>query len=155
MNWAELFTYDSKTGEIRNKVKRNARSKEGAQVGWVNSEGYLVTTINQRKFRVHRIIWEMHHGQIPEGLEIDHINRNRRDNRIENLRLANRHEQNLNLSRRQSDSGVTGVVFNKKDERWQAQIGLKGKHVYLGQFLSKEMAVAAREQAEARLGFRG
>ena len=155
MNWAELFTYDSKTGEIRNKVKRNARSKEGAQVGWVNSEGYLVTTINQRKFRVHRIIWEMHHGQIPEGLEIDHINRNRRDNRIENLRLANRHEQNLNLSRRQSDSGVTGVVFNKKDERWQAQIGLKGKHVYLGQFLSKEMAVAARKQAEARLGFRG
>lgn len=155
MNWAELFTYDSKTGEIRNKVKRNARSKEGAQVGWVNSEGYLVTTINQRKFRVHRIIWEMHHGQIPEGLEIDHINRNRRDNRIENLRLANRHEQNLNLSRRQSDSGVTGVVFNKKDERWQAQIGFKGKHIYLGQFLSKEMAVAARKQAEARLGFRG
>ena len=152
--WARLFTYDEKTGEIRNKVHRNARSKAGEKVGWV-SQGYLVTTIRKKKHRVHRIVWEMHRGPIPSGMEIDHINRNRRDNRIENMRLANRHEQNLNLSPRQSGSGVTGVVFNKKDKRWQAQIGFKKKHIYLGQFLTQEAAISARRKAESQLGFRG
>jgi hypothetical protein len=155
MNFASLFSYDSELGILRNTSKRNSRAKAGTSVGWVSDSGYLITTINGKKFRVHRIIWELHNGQIPVGLEIDHINRDRLDNRIENLRLATRHEQNLNLSKRRSCSGVTGVVFNKKDARWQAQIGFKGRQIYLGQFDSKEMAIEVRKQAQTTLGFRG
>lgn len=155
MKWHDLFSYDAETGALRNKVKRNSRAKEGDRVGSVNDSGYLVTRIKGKPVRVHRIIWEMHFGAIDAGLEIDHINRVRSDNRIENLRLASRHEQNLNLGPRRSASNVTGVVFNKKDQRWQAQIGFKGKHIYLGQFVDKEAAVAARKSAEHEYSFRG
>jgi hypothetical protein len=148
MNTHDLFIYDEKTGVLTNKVKRNSRSQCGSVVGWANDSGYLITTVFGKKIRVHRIVWEMHNGDIPDGLEIDHINRDRKDNRIENLRLANRHEQNLNLSKRRSASGVTGVVFNKKDSKWQSQIGFKRSHIYLGQFNSKEAAIAARKTAE-------
>ena len=85
---------------------------------------------------------------------VHHINGDREDNRIENLRLATRHEQNLNLSRRLSKSEITGVVFNEKDDRWQAQIGFRGKHIYLGQFKEKAAAIAARKSAEINFGFR-
>ena len=150
----ELFRYDATTGEIFNQTRRNARSKELSKVGWVNDSGYLITTVRGKKYRVHHIVWILHFGLIPDGYEIDHINRIRGDNRIENLRLATRHEQNLNLSRRASKSETTGVVFNEKDARWQAQIGFKGKHIYLGQFKEKGAAVAARKAAEVQFGFR-
>lgn len=154
MNWRAIFFYEPNTGELFNKVKRNSRAKQGASVGWVNESGYLVTTVKGKKFRVHRIIWEMHNGPIPDGYEIDHINRVRNDNRISNLRLATSHEQNLNLGRRSSNSGITGVVFNKKDRRWQAQIGHKGRHIYLGQYKEKGAAIKARAEAETKYGFR-
>lgn len=149
-----MFRYDTNTGELFNRVRRNARSREFSRVGWVNDSGYLITTIAGKKFRVHHIVWAMHFGCIPDGQEIDHINRVRHDNRIENLRLATRHEQNLNLSKRASKSEVTGVVFNAKDKRWQAQIGFNGKHIYLGQFKEKSSAISARKLAEIRYGFR-
>lgn len=149
-----LFLYEPTTGQIFNLVHRNSRSKESVPVGWINDSGYLITTVGGKKLRVHHIVWQMHFGAIPDGMEIDHINRVRGDNRIENLRLATRHEQNLNLSRRDSESEVTGVVFNKKDDRWQAQIGFKGKQIYLGQFKEKHAAIAARKAAESQYGFR-
>lgn len=153
-NWSDLFIYDGASGSLINRVKRNSRSPQGAVVGNLNDSGYLVTRVSGRSFRIHRIVWEMHNGPIPFGMEIDHINRVRTDNRIENLRLADRHEQNLNLSQRRSESQVTGVVFNKKDKRWQAQIGFKGKHIYLGQYTNKNEAENARRVAEINLGFR-
>lgn len=153
MNWRCLFLYDKESGLLTNKIKRNSRSCIGARVGWINESGYLITTAGGKKTRVHRIIWEMHFGEIPHGYEIDHINRNRSDNRIANLRLATRHEQNLNLSKRES-TDVTGVVFNKKDNRWQAQIGFKGKQIYLGQFKNKDKAISVRKEAENQYGFR-
>lgn len=154
MNWHSIFLYEPSTGALFNKVKRNSRAQKGAIVGWINDSGYLVTTVKGRKLRVHRIIWEMHNEPIPDGYEIDHINRIRNDNRISNLRLATSHEQNLNLGHRRSDSGITGVVFNKKDQRWQAQIGHKGRHIYLGQYKEKKAAIKARIEAEAKYGFR-
>ena len=148
----DLFLYQC-NGDLVNKVQRSPRSRIGCVAGFINDSRYVVTQVNGHKTRAHRIIWEMHFGAIPDGLEIDHINRNRSDNRIENLRLATRHEQNLNLSKR-DNSAVTGVVFNKKDNRWQSQIGFNGKHIYLGQFHSKENAIEARKNAEVKYGFR-
>lgn len=150
----EVFKYEPTAGEIFNKVQRNTRAKASTKVGWMNDSGYLITTVCTKKYRLHHIVWMMHNGSIPEGYEIDHINRLRSDNRIENLRLATRHEQNLNLSCRVSKSGETGVVFNKKDAKWQAQIGFKGQHIYLGQFKEKGDAIAARKSAEVQFGFR-
>ncbi len=153
MNWGELFVYLA-DGSLINKIDRNSRSRAGRVAGMINDSGYRVTRVNGKNYRVHRIIWEMHHGEIPCGLEIDHINRDRLDNRIENLRLATRHEQNLNMSKRKSTSGITGVCWSKKDKRWQALIGFKGKSYYLGQFIEKRDAIKARRDAEIKFNFR-
>lgn len=154
MKWSDYFIFDEKTGNLLNKFTRNNRAKAGDVSGYVNDSGYVVVRIDGKRFRAHRVIWEMHHGEIPNGYEIDHINRVRGDNKLENLRLVTSHENNLNLSKRKSISGVTGVVFNKKDGKWQAQIGFNGKHVYLGQFLNKSDAIKARNEAEIKYGFR-
>lgn len=68
----------------------------------------------------HRFIWEAFNGPIPEGMDIDHINGNRADNRLVNLRLATRVENSLNRQRanRNSASGVRGVYFHKSSGCW-------------------------------------
>lgn len=75
-------------------------------MGWENSRGYLQARVLNRQALVHRLVWILHHGAIPEGYEVDHINRDRKDNRIENLQL-------LDLrSHRQKDTreGVANVA---------------------------------------------
>jgi len=77
----------------------------------------------------------MHHGFIPK--EIDHINGNRLDNRIENLRSVNTMQNTYNGRLRSTNtSGAKGVVWHKGARKWMAQIGANGKHYYLGLFAS-------------------
>lgn len=90
MDYNELFEY--REGSLYNKVRRGARAIIGQKVGTKHHTGYIAI-IHKGKFKLgHRVIWEMLKGDIPDGLEIDHINRIRDDNRIENLRLVTRLE---------------------------------------------------------------
>jgi hypothetical protein len=152
-DWRYLFFYDESLGRLINAVYRPNGARLGAFADESTADGYRIVTIQGKHLRAHRIIWEYCYEQIPLGLEIDHRNRDRADNRIQNFRLVDSHGNNLNLGPRENSSGFTGVVFNKKDDRWQAQIGFKGKHVYLGQFKDKSTAIAARKQAEQEYGF--
>ena len=97
----------------------------------------------------HRIIWEMHNGQIPEGYEIDHIDHNTLNNDITNLRMVTHHENTLNASmRKDNKSGCVGVIWHKARRKWMAYIAVNKKPKYLGLFDSIDEAVAARRQAE-------
>lgn len=153
-DWKYFFIYENKSGRLINSVTRPNGAKKGFFSSTICSSGYMLVSINSKRYREHRIIWEMFNGEIPILMEIDHINRIRHDNRISNLRLATRHEQNLNLSKRES-TDVTGVCFSKKDKRWQANIGFMGKRIHLGQFLNKTDAIQVRKEAEKNYGFRG
>ncbi len=93
----------------------------------------------------HRIIWAMHNGQIPDRMEIDHINGDKLDNRIENLRLTTPSQNQCNRMAKKSPHGMKGISFDKRRERrpWSARIVVNGTQYPLGAFATKEEAYAA------------
>ena len=92
--------------------------------GSLDKDGYLILKVKKRQFKAHRIAWFLNYGKFPE-CEIDHINRNKLDNRIENLRESNRTQQNRNKDIPVNvDTGVRGVYVDK------ATKGLKKKYTF-------------------------
>ena len=100
----------------------------------------------------HRVAWYIHTGQMPN--HIDHINGDTMDNRIVNLRSGTNKEncRNQKISRTNT-SGVTGVTWRQKLNKWEARIRVDGKRIYLGVFEDLQSAAAARKQAEKKYGF--
>ncbi|WP_409242962.1 HNH endonuclease, partial [Enterobacter hormaechei] len=84
--------------------------------------------------------WMYVHGELPE-LDIDHINGNPSDNRLENLRLVT-HQQNMCNRKKRNDnsSGYPGVCFHKTNNKWHASIRVKGKRIHLGYFKTAKEA---------------
>jgi hypothetical protein len=110
--------------------------------------GYLDGTLFGEAYVAHRIIWKMVHGTDPET--IDHINGDRSDNKLTNLRSVSLGENLKNQSTPKSNtSGAVGVSYDRRLSRWRARIGSK----YLGIFPTKEAAVAARAMAAIELGY--
>lgn len=111
-------------------------------------DGYVRIKFAQRMYFVHRVIWEMHNGPIPEAHEIDHINGNTADNRIENLRVVSRQQnaKNLRLQRR-NRTGIPGVALC--NNRYRVTIGAE----YLGTFDVLADAIRTRKNAEGRLDY--
>ena len=103
--------------------------------------GYVVVFFNGKIYKAHRLIWAIVHGELPKG-HIDHINGNRSDNRIQNLRVVtqqqNSHnQQNIN---KRNKSGFRGVCWNRKSSKWQASISVNSKTIYIGVFSTPENA---------------
>lgn len=143
----ELLNYDPETGIFSWKVDRQ-RVRKGDTSGYPDKAGYLQIGIDGRLYLAHRLAWFYVNGSWPK-LEIDHINRDKADNRICNLRLATRRENILNKApSKVNNSGVTGVYWNKSAGKWHAQIYSNGKRFSLGMFTQKESAIEARKQAE-------
>ena len=142
----EVLSYDPENGEFRWKVGHH-RMVAGHLAGTVTYKGYLMLRVDRIGVRAHRAAWAMTHGQYPE-LDIDHINRNRLDNRIANLRLATAMQSSHNRSvRRDSGSGLKGVTWYKSDKLWCARITIRGKRLFLGLFKAKEDAAKAYAEA--------
>ena len=134
-----LFTYDPDTGILRNKVKRGP-SKPGVAAGSIHWKGYLVISINQSQYRVHRLIWKMAYGKDPGTL--DHINRDRLDNRLENLRAASDAENSHNHKMYNSNtSGCTGLSYDKWRGLWVGQLVRYGKRVRFGRSKDKQVII--------------
>ena len=95
MDYNEMFEY--RDGNLYNKVHRSYQAPIGAKVGSINSKGYVLTKIKGKNLKVHRIIYEMHYGKIDSGMQVDHINEKKADNRIENLQLLT-NKQNVSRS---------------------------------------------------------
>lgn len=89
-----------------------ANVKENDDAGWLTSHNYWSVQLLGKSFRVHRVIYEMHFGEIPEGYSIDHLNGNRQENKISNLRLVTHKENNRNQQMyKNNKTGFTGVTF--------------------------------------------
>lgn len=98
---------------------------------------------------VHRLLWEAYKGEIPDGKEIDHANRNRADNRLCNLRLATRSQNRCNSEASEGSSEFRGVSFHKAGGKWSAYIKLNNKKRHLGLFENeKDAALAYNEKAK-------
>ena len=139
----ELFSYDPTKGHLLHKTSRG-RASEGARA-CNSSDSYLNVSVDGVKYREHRIIWMFVYGQDPEALEIDHINGEKQDNRIANLRLANRVQQHLNrTATRKSRSGLRGVSWHSQHNRWYVRALDNGQNKSIGYYKTLLDAAAAR-----------
>lgn len=119
----------------------------------VNNHGYRHGTIFGKSYQAHRVIWAIVHGHWPLG-EIDHINGDRTDNRLVNLRDVPPAENRKNQTRSvKNTSGATGVHWCNTWSRWVAKIMVDRKTKVIGTFKSFEEAKAAREAASKKMGF--
>lgn len=144
-----LFDYDPETGLVTRKTCTANRQTVGEVVGSKYKRGYLVATINYTKYPLHRLIWLWVHGEWPAA-DVDHINRDRADNRLLNLRSVTRSENSHNAGMsRANRSGFTGVSWDKSKTRWLASIRANGKQHYLGRFDTPQAASAAYLAAKA------
>lgn len=145
---------DYKDGVLTYKRKLSARSHYGPgdQLGYVNEEGYRMAKIRGKRYKVADLVWAHQTGEWPE-MPLDHINRQRDDDRIENLREATSQENARNRTVRvDSTSGKSGVTRNKG--KWIARISdHDGKRVFIGAYETKAEAIAARQAAEKFLGY--
>lgn len=118
-----------------------------------NGIGYSHSTIFGKTYLAHRVIWAFHYGEWPDE-QIDHINHDRKDNRIENLRLAPHAEnmKNLKLDKR-NKSGTTGVCWKADKNKWRATIKVGDKHLHLITTTDKGKAIEARKAAEKKYGY--
>jgi hypothetical protein len=115
-----------------------------------NGDGYRIGTICQQKMRAHRVIWVIVHGEWPEY--IDHINGDRADTRLRNLRAVSHQENMKNQPRRRTNtSGRMGVSW--RDGKWIAYASVDGKQRQLGKFVAFEDACAARSKFESDHGY--
>lgn len=140
--WTEVFDYSN--GKLFWKIKPSKKVCIGDLVGSPHPKGHLLVGFNRKKYYVHRIVYEMNFGPIPEGLQVDHINRITNDNRIENLRLATPSQNKWNTARQRNNiSGFKSVFFAKHARKWRARIKVFGKVKHIGYFFTAEEAHAA------------
>lgn len=160
----ECLHYDPLTGDFiwlhrpvehfhdANTQKKINSRQAGTKAGKIDARGYVIIQIFGNKYRAHRLAWLYVHGVLPE--EIDHKNQIRSDNRIANL-LSGNHQQNMmNLPvYGNNTSGVTGVSWHKRSNKWHAYGNIDKKRVSLGYFVSFEEAKNVRQKWEAEQGF--
>ena len=123
-------------------------------------DGYSVIAYGKSHLMIHRVVWTMFNRQMVKGEDIDHINGNRADNRIENLRLCSRADNLKNAQRRKDNtSGIKGVGLHDLTGKWRARISIAGKQIYLGLFQSLKEAESAiikvRDKAHGRFANHG
>lgn len=145
-----MFSYQP-DGTLIRRVAHGGKPP-GAVVGSAHHDGYVQTKFRGLNFQVHRIVWLMHHGDLPDVL--DHINGDRADNRIENLRSVTRamNRQNLRSATRINRTGFLGVtlVARNKKRPFLAAIKVDGKRRELGYFEKPELAHEAYVTAKRK-----
>jgi hypothetical protein len=137
----ELLGYDSKTGIFTWQMSRG-RAKKGSLAGSLTNEGYIKIRIDGQMYFAHKLAWLFTHGEMPAG-DIDHINGARKDNRIENLRSVSRSVNLQNMRKPKGENPYLGVTWDKKNNKWRAQITVNYKHKNLGRFDTAEKAQSA------------
>jgi len=111
----------------------------------LDKDGYSVTSIDGVRTCMHRLIMNA-----PRHLFVDHINHDTMDNRVSNLRICTHQENSRNKKKVKNESGHTGVILDKRRNKWQARIKVDYKHIFLGYFDDIEDAIKARKEAEIK-----
>lgn len=137
MTLSQYARYDPETG-------RFYRVDGSEALGYINRDGYRVISVKGKQYLAHRLAFLLMGVNCP--LVVDHINRDRLDNRWTNLRGTNRggNAKNAGL-RKDSKSGYRGVSYRKSKAKWRAYIQSDGKQFHLGFYDSAELAYAARQ----------
>lgn len=147
-----LFPSAAHSSERRSKAWNGKYAGKRALTYSEPSRPYPYGDILGSKCYAHRAIWALVHGYWP--LMVDHINGDKADNRLKNLREVNRSGNMMNRKIGSHNScGVMGVYFDKNRGLWAAEIMKDGRKVHLGRFISLEKAAAARREAQETLGF--
>lgn len=149
-----LFDYDKETGKLywkNHPCKRIITKFAGQEAGTtkiqrdISTQKYRQVVFYGKSFLVHRIIWFLENGWVPEV--IDHINGNGIDNRISNLRAVSQRENTLNREYHR-EGKIAGGTFHKRLGKWQSKIYIDGKYKHLGTFDSEKEAQDAYWKAK-------
>lgn len=148
---ANRLRYDPATGIFTWRVRVSTRTKAGDVAGKVRADGYRIIKIDGRDIYAHRLAWFLTYGQVPT-LPLDHINGNRDDNSIANLREATASQNTINQKLRSDNrSGYRGVQWSERHKKWRARIKVDGETTELGYFDTALAASNAYEMAADRL----
>jgi hypothetical protein len=121
----EYLSYDKDTGLLTWIKSPNRRHSAGSTAGTIVS-GYVYVGFNHTRYAAHRIAWFLHYGDDPEQF-IDHINRNRTDNRIDNLRLSTG-------SQNQHNKQAFGASYDIRQKHWRSSIQIGGRQILIGTY---------------------
>jgi HNH endonuclease len=149
-----VFNYDSNTGVLywRKPNPYDRHNRPGDVAGGLEFLGYLTVFINGKVYKLSRVAWVMSRGPIPHGYEVDHRNRIKTDNRLDNLRLSTRSQNMMNTDKYNHGNNLyRGVTFHKKSGKHRARITKDGKRYSLGLFITAEAAREARIKKEVEM----
>jgi len=148
----ELLHYNPETGIFTRKTHLNKHCKINDIAGHKTKHGYVTISIKSKTYYAHRLAWLYVYGEMPKNV-IDHINGNGMDNKIINLRDVTQsiNIQNILKIPSHNKSGLMGVSFYKKTEKWRASLTLNKKHFHLGLFKTPELAHEAYLKAKREL----
>ncbi len=149
----KVISYDKMLGTFKWAEDRGNNAVLGCSAGMITAAGYLYIKIGGKQYMAHRLAWLYEYGTWPEFM-IDHINRDKLDNRINNLRDVPRSLNALNSEiRSDNTSGYKGIT--KSGKSWSARISIDGVNTILGYFNTIEEALLARVSKEKELGLEG
>lgn len=146
-----IFDYDGENGWLIRKKDEYGRVVNRPCGHKPNrSHGYGAVRVDKKMYLAHRVIWLWHKGELPKN-RIDHIDRNKMNNRLENLRAVSPSENQHNHSlRRNNSSGFPGVHFNKQCNKYYAQICKENKRIFIGSCATAEEAFEAYKRAKIK-----
>lgn len=148
----ELFKYDPETG-IFIRIKKSAVNSTVGETPGCASRGYVRMMVDGVRYQAHRLAWLYVYGEFPPRF-VDHINGNRADNRIANLRDVDKsmNTQNQRGARKDNlSTGLLGASFHKVTGKYAAQISINGKKISLGLFDTPEQAHAEYVRAKREI----
>lgn len=148
-----LFKYDSETGDLYRRV-RDTDEFRSKPAGTKTKTGYIQIYVDGKLYLAHRIIMLLVNKSLSDNCQVDHIDHNRLNNKLNNLRAVSQ-SGNMRNSGRRSDSstGVTGVVYHKQARKYMASIFIDGKRIYLGLFKTLGEAATARQDANMKYDY--
>jgi len=137
-----ILHYDPHTGLFTWVKSPSIKKLVGKVAGTTREGAYVIINIRKNMYFAHRLAWLYLHGEFPEKF-IDHVNLDKRDNRISNLRLVNKAENQQNQVKapaHNKSTGLLGASYNKNAKRFESGIKLNGKRKHLGFFATAEEA---------------
>ncbi len=149
----ELLDYNPETGVFTWRVSRRGHRKAGDEAGYLQRNGYVKITLDQRRVMAHRLAWLYAHGVWPLQ-QIDHINGDPSDNRLANLRdvAPQTNSENERKARRRKNGGtLLGAHWSTTWKRWKSSIISSGKSLHIGWFDTEQQAHEAYVATKRRL----
>ena len=157
----ELFNYNIESGILTYAISRNYRTVVGNEAGWLwvdkkrdSLHTYRHVKVDRQTYKVHRIIWVHVYGGIDSRMQVDHIDGNTLNNKIENLRLVSNAENSKNRSVQSNNTSGYHGINQLPSGNWRVRIvGEDRKRISIGSYSTFEEALMARKEAEAKYGY--